>query len=117
MRAGEALGLEIGKHNSTDCRTLYIRQKAKRGIIQPYLKTQNGERDVDLCTDLAALLKDFIGTRTSGLLLHIERSTAAPGKYLSGQPSPYPEKPGACEGRIQHFLALPDHTLEQVRLP
>jgi hypothetical protein len=68
LRAGEALGLEIGKHISGDCRTLYIRQKAKRGEIQPYMKTQNGERDVDLCASLAAMLKDFIGTRTSGLL-------------------------------------------------
>jgi len=31
VRAGEALGLEIDKHISKDCRTLYIRQKAKRG--------------------------------------------------------------------------------------
>jgi len=68
LRAGEALGLEIGKHISEDCRTLYIRQKAKRGDIQPYMKTQNGERDVDLCTPLAAMLKEFMGTRTSGLL-------------------------------------------------
>ena len=42
MRAGEALGLEIGKHISSDCRTLYIRQKAKRGILQPYTKTRSG---------------------------------------------------------------------------
>jgi hypothetical protein len=70
LRAGEALGLEIGKHISENCRTLYIRQKAKRGVIQPYMKTQNGERDIDLCTSLAAMLKDFIGTRTSGLLFH-----------------------------------------------
>jgi integrase len=68
LRAGEALGLEIGKHICEDCRTLYIRQKAKRGDIQPFLKTQNGERDVDLCTSLAAMLKEFIGTRTAGLL-------------------------------------------------
>jgi replicative DNA helicase len=68
LRAGEALGLEISKHISNDCRTVYIRQKAKRGEIQPYLKTQNGERDVDLCKNLAAMLKDFIGIRTSGLL-------------------------------------------------
>jgi len=68
LRAGEALGLEIGKHISGDCRTLHILQKAKRGEIQPYLKTQSGERDVDLCSSLAAMLKDFIGTRTSGLL-------------------------------------------------
>jgi integrase len=68
LRAGEALGLELDKHISKDRRTLYIRQKAKRGEIQPYMKTQNGERDVDLCTPLAAVLKEFIGTRTSGLL-------------------------------------------------
>jgi hypothetical protein len=68
LRAGEALGLEIGKHISEDCRTLYVHQKAKRGDIQPYMKTQNGERDVDLCTSLAAMLKEFMGTRTSGLL-------------------------------------------------
>jgi hypothetical protein len=68
LRAGEALGLEIGKHISEDCRTLYIRQKAKRGKIQPYMKTENGERDVDLCARLSAMLKDFIGVRASGLL-------------------------------------------------
>jgi hypothetical protein len=43
MRVGEALGLEINKHISPDFRTIYIRQKAKRGLIQPYLKTENGE--------------------------------------------------------------------------
>jgi hypothetical protein len=78
LRAGEALGLEIGKHVSHDCRTLYIRQKAKRGIIQAWTKTQSGTqvqcdgeaigRDVDLCTELAGMLRDFIGSRTSGLL-------------------------------------------------
>jgi hypothetical protein len=68
LRAGEALGLAIGKHISSDCRTLNIRQKAKGGLIQPYLKTKNGVRDVDLCSNLAAMLRDFIGTRTSGLL-------------------------------------------------
>src|SRR6516225_2577271 len=78
LRAGEALGLEIGKHISEDCRTLYIRQKAKRGKIQLYTKTQNGTeaqcdgeiigRDVDLCTSLARMLREYIGNRTSGLL-------------------------------------------------
>ena len=78
LRAGEALCLEIGKHVSQDCRTLYIRQKAKRGIIQPSTKTQSGTqvqcdgeaigRDVDLCTKLAGMLRNFIGSRTSGLL-------------------------------------------------
>jgi len=44
MRAREALGLEIGKHISEDCRTHYIRQKAKRGELQLYTKTL-GERE------------------------------------------------------------------------
>jgi hypothetical protein len=39
-------------------------------MIQPYLKTKAGVREVDLCTSLAAMLRDFIGTRTSGLLFH-----------------------------------------------
>lgn len=68
LRAGEALGLEIGKHISEDCRTLYIRQKAKRGKIQSYLKTPHGQRDIDLCEPLAAMLRKHIGDRKSGLL-------------------------------------------------
>jgi hypothetical protein len=78
LRAGEALGLEIGKHISEDCRTLYIRQKAKRGEIQPYLKTHNGERDIDVCTALAGIIKEHIGIRTSGLLF-----CASTGKQIS----------------------------------
>jgi hypothetical protein len=68
LRAGEALGLEINKHISPDFRTLYIQQKAKRGVIQPYLKTKSGEREVDLCCSLAKMLRDFVGNRTEGLL-------------------------------------------------
>jgi len=67
LRAGEALGLEL-QHISSDFRTLSIVQKAKRGLLQPYLKTRNGEREVDLCTSLANMLRDFVGTRTLGLL-------------------------------------------------
>ena len=63
LRAGEALGLEIGKHISPDFRTLYIQQEAKRGIIQAYLKTKAGEREVDLCSALAKMLRDFAGDR------------------------------------------------------
>jgi len=61
-------GLGNRKHISADYRTLLVRQKAKRGEIQPYLKTQNGERDVDLCKPLAEMLREHIGKRTSGLL-------------------------------------------------
>jgi integrase len=75
LRIGEALGLEIDKHIFPDCRTLHIIQKAKRGDIQQYLKTKHGKRYVDLCTPLAAMLRDFICTRTSGLLF--QTSTGA----------------------------------------
>lgn len=70
LRAGEALGLEIDKHISSDFRTLTIAQKAKCGVIQPYLKTKNGIREIDLCSSLAAMLKEFVGLHTSGLLFH-----------------------------------------------
>jgi integrase len=70
LRVGEALGLEIDKHLSPDFRTLHIRQKAKRGEIQPYLKTKAGEREVDLCSELASMLRDFVGDRKDGLLFH-----------------------------------------------
>ena len=67
LRAGEALGLEI-KHVSEDRRTLYIRQKAKRGKAQNFLKTQAGERDIDLSIELASFLHQYIGNRTSGFV-------------------------------------------------
>jgi len=36
LRVGEALGLEIDKHISPDCRTFCVKQKAKRGEIQRF---------------------------------------------------------------------------------
>jgi integrase len=68
LRFGEALGLEIDKHVSNDCSTLLIRQKVWNGRVQPFLKTENGIRDIDLHPDAAAMLKKFIGNRTSGFL-------------------------------------------------
>jgi ATP-dependent DNA helicase RecG len=94
MRVGEALGLEIDKHISSDFRTLYIRQKAKRGLIQPYLKTQNGERDIDLCDPIAQLLRDFIGPRTRGDAdLRILTNSAVVRDFVSNVvPSTEPEE-------------------------
>jgi hypothetical protein len=115
LRVGEALGLEIGKHISEDCRTFSIQQKAKRGKIQPYLKTENGEREVDLCTSLAAMLKDHIGARTSGL--HVHRRATPSDEYPSRQSPSHPQKTPTRNGRVQYLSALPNHSLEQVRLP
>jgi integrase len=70
LRAGEAIGLEIDKHISGDFRTLYIRQKVRRTKLELFLKTDAGRRDVDLCPALAALLKAYVGDRTSGFLFH-----------------------------------------------
>jgi Phage integrase family len=68
MRFGEALGLEIDKHISDGCSTLIIRQKAWNGHVQLFLKTENGIRDIDLHPDVAAMLKRYVGDRTSGFL-------------------------------------------------
>jgi integrase len=68
LRAGEALGLEVGKHISADFRTLYIRQKVRRGKLEGFLKTEGGRRDVDVCSALAEMLKNYVGERTCGFL-------------------------------------------------
>jgi integrase len=48
------------------------------GIEQDFLKTSNGEREIDLPKSVAKLLMDFIGNRTSGLVF-----CARNGKPLS----------------------------------
>jgi integrase len=68
MRIGEALGLEIDKHISSDFSTLHVRQKVWNGQIQSFLKTENGIRDVDLPPSITPILKKFVGDRTTGLL-------------------------------------------------
>ena len=71
LRIGEALGLKVGEHVSPDCKTLYVRQSVWNGKEQDP-KTENAVRDVDVCSDLAAMLKDYIGNRTSGFLFHAD---------------------------------------------
>src|SRR5258707_2260510 len=73
LRVGEASGLEIDKHISEDFRTLYIRQKVRRAKLEHFLKTDAGRRDVDLCPALAAMLKAYVGDRTSGFLFHTKQ--------------------------------------------
>jgi integrase len=48
LRISEALGLEIDKHISEDCQTLFVRQKARGSKIENRLKTRYSERAVDL---------------------------------------------------------------------
>jgi integrase len=70
MRISEALGLEVGKHLTTNCSIVYIRQqRSKKGHgIETYLKSDSAIRDVDLVPALAALVKEYIGARTCGFL-------------------------------------------------
>src|SRR3984893_3767033 len=70
LRIAEALGLEIEKHFSYDCSIVYVRQqRSKKGHkIEKYPKTDAGIRDIDLHPDLAALMKDYIGSRKNGFL-------------------------------------------------
>jgi len=67
LRFGEALGLNI-KNISPDCTTIKIVQKAWGSDVQDRLKTESGEREVDLHSSIAAMLRNFIGDRDCGLL-------------------------------------------------
>ena len=68
LRISEALGIEIGKHISLDCRTISVRQQARHCKVKEKLKTMNAMREVDLHPDIAALLSSFVGDRKSGFL-------------------------------------------------
>src|ERR1035441_9221156 len=68
LRIGEALGIEVDKHISSDFSTIYIRQKARHCKIETRLKTPSAERDVDLHPEIARLLEDYIGQRKTGYL-------------------------------------------------
>jgi integrase len=67
LRVGEALGIRIEKILDNGSRII-IDEKAWRGEIHDYLKTENGEREIDFPTNVAKLLVEFIGDRKSGLL-------------------------------------------------
>jgi integrase len=77
LRLGEALGIRIEKILDKGAR-IVIDEKAWRGQIHDYLKTENGEREVDLSENVARLLVEFVGERKSGLLFRTKQ-----GKQLS----------------------------------
>ena len=73
LRIGEALAIKLDPYSdehstiSTDCKTIHI-LKSVRGTNEQKPKTQNAIRSVDVCEPLAAILKEFAGSRTSGFL-------------------------------------------------
>jgi integrase len=66
MRIGEILGLEV-KHLSGDCKTIVVEQSSWQGHIQTP-KTKNAYRQIDINSELAEMVKKFVGTRQNGLL-------------------------------------------------
>jgi integrase len=76
LRIGEAAGLEIGDI-SADGLTLKIRQSVWNGRVQTP-KTFSAFREVDLHPSLSAMLKGFVGERSSGMLF-----TASNGMPIS----------------------------------
>ena len=66
LRVGEAFGLEA-KHLSKDCRTITVEQSCWQKSIQSP-KTKSAYRQIDVCTQLSKLLKQFVGDRQSGLI-------------------------------------------------
>ena len=75
LRIGEALGIEIDKHLSADRSTISVEQKARHGRVERRVKSVNAKREVDLHPAIARLLKDFVGTRTSGFLFETRNGT------------------------------------------
>jgi integrase len=67
LRLGEALGIDV-KDISSDCATIKITQKAWKTQVHGFLKTDNGRREIDLHSSVAAMLNEFVGERKSGLL-------------------------------------------------
>jgi integrase len=73
LRIGEALAIRIEDYSedhstiSRDCTTIHVRKSIWRGKEQAP-KTDNAIRDVDVHSSLATVLKEFIGSRTSGFL-------------------------------------------------
>ena len=66
-RIGELLGLDI-KDVLDDFTTIRIIQQAKGTTLTSELKTANSVRFVDICPEVAVLVKEFLGSRISGLV-------------------------------------------------
>ena len=65
LRISEVLGLKI-ENVLSDCYRLRIVEKNYAGRQEDFLKTDNGERMVELHSSIAKLLRHHIGNRTQG---------------------------------------------------
>ena len=121
MRAGEALGLDIRSIHE-DFRTLEIVQKAKRGSLQDHMKTKNADsrhgRVVDLSEPLAAMLRDFVSDRTSGLVFcKPDGSQLMQRDILKHSLHPILKKSGLEQGGLNIFRRFRITKLETAEVP
>jgi integrase len=68
LRIGEALGIEIEKHVSSDFTTISINQKVRHFKVEDRVKTASAVRKVDPHPIIAGLLRDFVEGRKAGFL-------------------------------------------------
>jgi hypothetical protein len=90
MRIAEALALNIDEHISPDCAVIQVRQQVKGNKIARCLKTDAAYRDIDLCPEVAELLKTYIGNR-SGLLFPSKTGKIPDGLLKRAQTPTSPE--------------------------
>lgn len=64
LRFGEALGIDM-KNVSPDCSTIKIVEKAWGSAVHDFLKTANGQREVDLHPSMATMLREYISRRAN----------------------------------------------------
>jgi integrase len=75
LRISEVLGLKI-ENVLSDCYRLRIVEKNYAGRQEDFLKTDNGERMVELHSSIAKLLRDHIGNRTQGFVFENKKKKA-----------------------------------------
>ena len=114
LRFGEALGIDIS-NISPDCTTIKICQKAWRGQIHDYLKSESGKREVDLHPTVAEMLKDFIGERKSGLLFCNSKraDSSAQSNILRRSLHPILNQPRTAENWMSRISSFPYHLASQ----
>ena len=113
LRFGEALGIDI-KNISPDCTTINICQKAWRGQIHNYLKSENGKREIDLHPTVAAMLKDFVGERNCwSSVLHSNRPTALAAEHPEAFAASDPNRSQAAEDGLSRISSFSHHVASQ----
>ncbi len=105
LRLGEALGIDI-KNISSDCATVKITQKAWKSQVHDFLKTDNGRREIDLHSSVAAMLKEYIGERKSGLLFCSKTGKPRGARRRAGTPPCHAAgRSSAADSRLVSFVS------------